>query len=142
MKKIVLVPLSLFFFTVLANGEWLNPSEQICTQNYGKVTEAGCKSNWYSAKKICSASDARLPSKDEFKELISSCGGNVKSFKSNKNNAQYQSCYKEKSLHALGDYWSATFYSVRLASPWIVNLESGYKNDYANESNNYVICVR
>jgi len=142
MKKIVLLIWSVMGIFSVSHAQWINPSSQSCTQNYGILSQdGGCQSNWYSAKKICSSMGARLPSKDEFKELVNSCGGDSKNFKNNKNNAQYQSCLASKSLVTSGYYWSETFYSVRLASPWLANFLTGYKNDYGNTNGYLVTCV-
>jgi len=96
-------------------------------------------------------SDWRLPTVDELKEVVRSCGGTSveyldKNFNSivdkNKANSSYQSCYKNKGFRYDSWYWSSTSISGRTGYAWIVNFNGGGVSYYYKDNNSYLRCVR
>jgi hypothetical protein len=96
-------------------------------------------------------SDWRLPTVDELKEVVRSCGGTSveyldKNFNSivdkNKANSSYQSCYKNKGFRYDSWYWSSASVSGYTDLAWIVYFYYGYV-DYSNKDRySYLRCVR
>ena len=94
--------------------------------------------------------DWRLPTIEEFRELVRSFGGintsmadddcNNKSDKNISNN-HYQKFYEEKGFVSI-DSWSSTTYIYDTYYTWYVNFSCGYTSyDYKGNSK-YVRCVR
>jgi len=145
MKKIVLVSLtSLLLSTSYLSAEWVKPTRSACTSNGGKLAEGGiCKANWEDSKQICSAMGARLPTIEELREVITSCGGVVDDYDNNENNPDYQSCYKRKGFSSSGAfdaYWSSSEYNS--SDAWLVLFGSGLGVWGRKSSEVYALCVR
>ena len=127
-------------------SKWIDPSRSICESNGGKIVNGVCRANCYNAKKICSESDGRLPSIGELKRVVTNCGGEMRDdtpaeWSRNKNNSNYQSCYKRKGFVS-GYYWSSTTVVGYEDSAWYVSFGGG--GDYwdGKSDSNYVRCVR
>lgn len=122
--------------------EWVTPSNKTCVSYGGEIDKHGvCESNWATAKDICSASNATLPSLYELKKVIVDCGGKIDDFDNNSANSSYQSCYKRKGFTSYY-YWSSTTRASNTNYAWYVYFSNG-GTDYYNEStNNNVRCVR
>jgi len=126
-------------------SKWIRPTKSVCEANGGVIYEYGeCKANWENAKKICSASGGKLPTREDFYKVIKDCGGipnadNEEWYK-NENNSYYQNCYKQKGLSNKYYYWTSETYDS--ARSRYVNFESGF-DLWDNLSNkNYTLCVR
>jgi len=96
--------------------------------------------------------DWRLPTIDELKEVISSCGGiptiyvddDLESIvDKNINNNNYQDCYQEKGFSS-DYYWSSTSNKNNSDNAWLVHFYSGNVGSYRKYVNYYyfVRCVR
>ncbi len=97
--------------------------------------------------------DWRLPTIEEFKEVVTSCGGVPTIYgeddcysisDKNMNNNDYQDCHQEKGFSSYY-YWSSTTYESNSNDTSIVdfyngNVSSSY--DYSKYSYHYVRCVR
>jgi len=146
MKKLHFASLLLVAMsTTSLYAEWIDPNRASCTSNGGKLAPGGiCLADWYQAKNICSAMDARLPSIDELYKAITDCGGVVNDFENNQNDPSYQSCYQNKGFSSTtsNGYWSATTYAGNTGYAWDVYFSYG-DDGWSYESNSfYVRCVR
>ncbi len=143
MKKLILVSIaSLILSSTYANAEWVKPTKSVCTLNGGQLNNGICKANWQTAKDICQASGARLPTKDELTSVITSCGGVVDNYDNNKNNLDYQSCYQRRGFSNKNSYWSSTSLSGRTTNTWIVDFYYGYGRGNLEDYSYSILCVR
>ncbi len=127
-------------------SKWITPTNSTCKANGGKIDKYGvCQANWKDAKKICSASGGRLPTIDELKEVVTDCGGEMKDdnskWKRNRNNNQYQKCYKKKGFNS-NLYWSSTTNANLNDYAWIVLFSGGSQSYNDKDNSDYVRCVR
>ena len=131
-------------------SKWISPSGKSCKYYGGVLDNNGCKADWTTAKKICLASEGRLPSRDDLKKVVSTCGGTNISF-GDKNwtgitvknyaNKPYQECYKAKGFASF-HCWSSTTYAGVSDSAWGVDFYRGNQY-YGNKIlSGYVRCVR
>lgn len=111
--------------------------------------------NWHEAMEYAKNlqlggySDWRLPTKEEFQNVIENCGGifvkydgddwDKNTIEKNRNNSQYHNCIKSKGFF-LSWYWcNKEYYS---STAWGVRFHSG-SDFWSNKSNNYyTLCVR
>ena len=125
-------------------SKWLKPTNSVCRANGGKLYNGVCEANWENAKKICSASGAKLPSRDDFHKVITDCGGipdaDINEWDKNKNNSQYQNCYKQKGFTNYDWYWTREEKDSSYA--WIVNFKRGGDYWYRKSYKNLALCVR
>ncbi len=131
-------------------SKWITPTNSTCKANGGKLYKGVCSATWKDAKKICSASGGRLPTIDELKEVVTDCGGIINrdyfgnDAEKNKNNNQYQKCYKKKGFSDSDShyYWSSPTNAYTNDYGWIVDFNDGYQFTNYNDYSYYVRCVR
>lgn len=128
----------------IVTSKWIVPTNSVCKANGGKLYKEVCQANWENAKKICSASGGKLPSRADFHKVIEACGGiadaNSNEWDKNTNNSRYQNCYKKKGFSDNDWYWTAEEKDSSYA--WYVGFYGG--NDLWNDKANqfYALCVR
>lgn len=135
-----------------SRSKWIDVSSSTCRNNGGEINSDGmCYGNWNDSNKICKVSGGRLPSIDELRAVVKSCGGIVvvsdnkiwsKLIDRNKANKSYQKCYKSKGFSF--DYsWSSTSYN-KISSNyfWVMYFNYGTDDFSAKGNNRYVRCVR
>ena len=114
------------------NSKWITPTQK--------------KASWEKAKKICRANGGRLPTVKELNQVITDCGGIVNADysegKKNKENINYQNCYKKKGFKSDDDYWSSTTNVNGTYVAWIVSFDYGHQDNYTKAFSHYVRCVR
>ncbi len=129
---------------VTAKSKWLTPSNSICKANGGKIYKGVCQANWNNAKKICRASGGRLPSREDFHRVITSCGGiadaNSDEWDKNIANKSYQSCYKREGFSDNDWYWTREGKDSSFA--WFVYFYVGFDSWYFKSLSYYALCVR
>jgi hypothetical protein len=118
--------------------KWIKPSNTTYTNNGGKVNSDGCQANWEDAKAICSQDRGSLPSIEILRKVVTDCGGTIDDYGNNRNNFNYQFCYKDKGFTSRW-YWSKTVKNS--SSAWFVLFEGGDGNWYLKTSTYYVLCV-
>jgi hypothetical protein len=149
-----------FYFTL--------PKVQVATQSVQKVeqvvkpvtpkdivvidglmwTKESKNMDWYKAGQYCNNleldgySSWRLPSQDEFKSVISSCGGTIDDYTYNLKNSAYQNCIKDKKFNIDNWYWSSTSFSNDMINVWILNLGYGIKGGNGKANSIYFRCVK
>ena len=112
--------------------------------------------NWYDAMeyaknlRLGGYDDWRLPTIEEFREVIKNCGG-IHSRINNKNcdeimhenmyNNHYQDFYKSNGFYYFS-YWSSTTSVSRTSIAWFVYFIYGNTNWNYKSSSHYVRCVR
>jgi len=122
--------------------KWITPSSEACIKNGGKVDPNNiCLADWESAKRICSAAEGRLLSINELKSAVTSCGGKIDEYNSNKHDLAYQSCYKRKGFFPTGRYWSSYVFEALEENTQVVYFEPGYTNYTLKTNEGYVRCV-
>ncbi len=137
--------------------EWIDPKRTICQANGGKMIDGSCHASWQRAHKICQASNARLPSLDEMRELIYECGGIVADYNffshggeaelakreaQNRGNTSYQKCYKAKGFLPRNGYWSSKERFPQSQGAWYVRFEEGSTGIYQKAAEYSVRCKR
>ena len=131
----------------ISTSKWIKPTNSVCRANGGKLYKGICNATWQNAKKICSASEGQLPSRDDFKKVIVDCGGSFttprdKDWDSltdkNMANKSYQACYKQKGFS--GWYWTREEKDSSRA--WLVGFNSGYDDLLYKSGSHYPLCVR
>jgi len=50
-------------------SKWIRPTKSVCKANGGEIDNGECIANWENAKKICSASGGKLPTREDFLKL-------------------------------------------------------------------------
>ena len=124
----------------------------ICGKNEPKKTKSkwfsptNKKVTWKKAKEVCRDNGGRLPTREELKRVVINCGGKMKDNNSaaserNRNNDNYQSCYKRKGFTSY-TYWSSITYANYTSLAWGVNFYGGFMDCYPKSNNNNVRCVR
>jgi len=133
----------------VVTSKWITPTNSICKANGGKIYKGICKTNWKNAKKICSASGGRLPTRSEFKKVVVDCGGSFITYGdkdwnslANKNiaNKSYQSCYKQRGFSDNNWYWTSE--EKDSSSSWVVFFGNGDDGWVKHSNTYYVLCVR
>ncbi len=111
-------------------SKWITPKDSVCRANGGEIDKYGiCQANWENAKKICSASGGKLPTREDFHQVIRDCGGipNTSIFSKeadkNINNSHYQNCYKQKEFSDKAFYWTSE--KEDSSDSWGVFFENG-----------------
>jgi len=131
---------------VVSTSKWLKPSDGVCKANGGKLYKGVCQANWENAKKICSASGGKLPSRADLKKVVVDCGGIVnsnffgKDAEKNRKNSSYQSCYKQKGFSDNDWYWTRE--AKDSSSAWLVGFNNGDDDWHLKSNYNYALCVR
>ena len=128
-------------------SKWITPTNSVCTNNGGKIYKGVCQANWENAKKICSQSGGRLPSREDFHNVITACGGiadadNNQQWDKNKKNSSYQSCYKIKGFSDNDWYWTRESHEEYSSLAWFVRFLDGSDGWNYKTSNGYALCVR
>ena len=144
MKKLLLIVSSSLFLatTYTSAAEWVSPSNELCTKNGGKISRGGiCYAKWDDAKRICSNSDAGLPTIDDLRQVLASCGGKFDDYNMHKDDPAFQSCSKKKGFSVSRHYWSSTKgqadgYSIA------VRFANGYDYMSKNDKTNSVHCMK
>jgi len=124
-------------------SKWIRPTKSVCKANGGEIDKGECIANWENAKKICSASGGKLPTREDFHKVIRDCGGILdvynEKWSKNLNNSHYQNCYKQKGFSDNWFYWTLEESS---ANSWDVDFKGGL-DFWSNKSNKYyALCVR
>ena len=126
----------------LSAEEWTSPSKEVCTKNGGKLSRSGaCYAKWDDAKRICGAIDAALPTLDELKSALDSCGGKFDDYKMHKDDPAFQSCSKKKGFDVSRHYWSSTKGQADGYS-MAVRFANGYDYMNKNDKTSSVNCVK
>ena len=127
-------------------SKWITPINSICRAKGGKLYKGVCEANWQQAKSICRASGRRLPTKNELISIISECGGNTansdSAYTENREDPNYQACYKQKGFSASNGYWSSTTYAGGSSNAWRVYFDDGCQGNSHKSNSFYVRCVR
>ena len=130
-----------------STSKWITPRDSICKNNGGKIDKNGCKAIWNNANKICKLSGGVLPSKEKLDKVVTDCGGILnsnwlgKDADKNKENENYQSCYKAKGFTS-NSYWSATTYASCPSNAGYVTFGYGDDSWHNKINRNYIRCVR
>jgi len=133
MKRLILVSIaSLLLSSTYASAEWVKPTRSACSSNGGILTEGGCEVNWQSAKDICLASGARLPTISELEEVITSCD----------NDLDYKSCYERKGFINGNFYWSSIEHNNDFSFGWRVGFSGSGDFWYDKLDRLCAVCVR
>jgi len=119
--------------------QWLT-DENFKTQNYANTN--GDTANNYCSNLVSNGYDNwRLPTIDELRVVVNSCGGVLNKKRSNEKNARYQTCYKNRGFNS-AHYWSATNNIDNANYAWLINLYGGYDCYDDKDNTDYVRCVR
>jgi len=144
MKRLLLLVSTsvLLTATYVSAGEWVNPSSEVCTKNGGELSRSGvCYANWNDAKGICSNTDATLPTIDDLRHLLASCGGKFDDYNMHKDDPAFQSCAKKNGFDISRHYWSSTKGQVD-GYAMAVRFVNGYEYMSKNDKTNSVHCVK
>jgi len=85
--------------------------------------------------------DWRLPTREEFAEIIKQCGGKYMDVSSNKKNKLYQTNYKAIGFYS-NNYWSSTTAVGYGYNAWGVYFDYGFGSRYGKSNSYNVRCVR
>jgi len=127
-------------------SKWITPKDSLCKANGGEIFKGVCRANWENAKKICSASGGKLPTRGDFHKVIRDCGGipttdwYSKEVDKNINNNYYQSYYKQKGFSDNNWYWISE--KKDSANSWGIYFKNGFESWYYKLNNGYALCVR
>lgn len=125
----------------IPSSKWITPSDSDCESNGGEVKSDGCYATWKEATKICEVSGGRLPSIDELRRVVTDCGGELGEDEKNRNNSEYQSCYKGKGF-TFNCYWSSSVSFINKGT-WDMMFYLGFEDRWNGKSSrDYVRCVR
>jgi len=144
MKKLLLLASAslLITATYLSADEWVSPSKEVCAKNGGELSRGGaCYAKLDDAKRICSNMDAALPTLDELKAALESCGGKFDDYEVHKDDAAFQSCSKKKGFDVSRHYWTSTKGQVDGYS-MAVRIANGYDYMSENSKTSSVNCVK
>ena len=144
MKKLLLLASAslLITATYLSADEWVSPSKEVCAKNGGELSRGGaCYAKLDDAKRICSNMDAALPTLDELKAALESCGGKFDDYAVHKDDAAFQSCSKKKGFDVSRHYWTSTKGQVDGYS-MAVRIANGYDYMSENSKTSSVNCVK
>ncbi|OQX76311.1 MAG: hypothetical protein B6D54_04180 [Epsilonproteobacteria bacterium 4484_65] len=141
MKKIILGTV-LVFSIVASAGEWISPSSEVCSKNGGELSRSGvCYANFNDAKRICSNTDATLPTLDDLRGLLASCGGKFDDYNMHKDDPAFQSCSKKNGFDISRHYWSSTNSKID-GYAMGVRFVNGYEYDKKKDGTLSVQCVK
>ncbi len=133
-------------YTPPPHSKWIKPTNSVCRANGGQFYKGVCQATWENAKKICSASGGRLPSRDDFHKVITDCGGipdaDIDEWDKNINNSQYQNCYKQKGFINDDWYWTRETYKENSSGAWSVSFKSGFDGWRSKSDLHLALCVR
>ncbi len=121
-------------------SKWITPKDSVCKANGGEIYKGVCRANWKNAKKICSASGGKLPTREDFFKIIKDCGGIPNNWSKNFNNSYYQNCYKQNGFSDNWFYWTSEKYDS--AGSWLVLFKSGDGYWDGKSDMDYALCVR
>jgi len=134
---------------LVITSKWIVSTNSICKANGGKIYKGVCQANWKNAKKICSTSGGRLPTRSELRKVVVDCGGLFTTYGdkdwdslTDKNiaNKSYQSCYKQKGFRDNDWYWTSE--EKDSSQAWNVYFDGGGDN-WGNKSDTYsALCVQ
>ena len=144
MKKLLLLVSTsvLLTSTYVSAGEWVSPSNEVCTKNGGEIARGGsCYANWNDAKRICSNTDASLPTIDDLRRVLDSCGGKFDDYNMHKNDPAFQSCSESNGFDVSRHYWSATKGQVD-GYAMAVRFANGYEYMSEKSKTSSVNCVK
>lgn len=136
---------------------WLPNNDKVCIAQGGATENGACYAEWSEAKNICRKMGGRLPSIEELREVVDSCGGinvtkvdedwdpriqeNYTNIDKNYANDDYQSCRKAQGF-IFEKYWSSSMQAYSTVNAWVVSFDAGYTLYYGTSYNFYVRCVR
>ena len=87
----------------------------------------------------------RLATQNELKKVILDCGGSIEDtifkWQKNRDNSDYQACYKRKGFPASGSYWSSSVYASNIKGAWLVYFKDGDMSNINKTDKYYVRCV-
>ena len=91
---------------------WITPSKEDCTLNNGTIKNNECNAKWSDANNLCTMIQARLPSIEELRKVVTDCGGKMdyndnEEHTENEENIVYQDCYKRKGFTS-AIHWSSS----------------------------------
>jgi len=149
---LIVVGLSVYVYPKSHGRHFVTPSKSTCLRHGGRWNSNFdvCQASWSKAKKICRTSGGRLPSLNEFKRVIRSCGG-VPIDGEKMGNERHRTnslCYKRLGIRYIfhGDYWTSTaYYNPQVPSYLFkktVAIASGYYMYDDRVGPNYITCVR
>lgn len=98
--------------------EWFLPTSQTCQNFEGEVKPNGCSANWDNAKKICASNQMRLPSYEDFRNVMLQCGGDPDQVLASKDKSEtamkYRDCINKVFESRIGHwYWTSTLSGVK-----------------------------
>ena len=136
--KLALV--ALFVSSAYGAPTWVQATDKVCVDNGGEIKEKICYSKWEEAKKICSASEAQLPTMDELRGVVLGCTGKLNERGPNQNNVHYSKCYPKKGFTPYA-YWSNEINAENRVE--IHTIGFFYGSEYKDNKNhyNYIHCV-
>ena len=129
-------------------SKWITPKNSVCKANGGEVFKGVCRAKWKNSKKICRDSGGSLPSRNDFKHIVTSCGGKLVTYGdkywdsiSDKNlkNKFYQSCYSKQKGFSSRWYWTK---EESASSAWNINLYYGFEQLQRKSDGHYIRCIR
>jgi len=149
---LIVVGLSVYAYPKSHRHHFMTLSKSTCLRHGGRWNSNFdvCEASWSKAKKICRTSGGRLPSLNELKRVIRSCGG-VPIDGEKMGNERHRTnslCYKRLGIRYIfhGDYWTSTapYYPSVPSSLFKmdVTIDSGHYYYDDRMSQNYITCVR
>lgn len=144
MKKLLLMVATLLFLatTYSSAAEWVSPSNEECTKNGGEVSRDGvCYAKWDDTKLICSTIGASLPTVEDLRGVLDSCGGKFDDYNSHRKDPAFQSCSKEKGFVVSRRYWSSTNGQIE-GYAVAVRFENGYEFENKKSKTQSVHCMK
>jgi hypothetical protein len=145
----IIVGLSISVFANNYHLKFINPSDNVCKLNGGKVDNYGCRSSWENAKNICRISGGRLPTIEELRTIVDMCGGTNTSptdnnletiIETNYSNKNYQACYKAEGF-AFTSYWTSSTYLKIHGYALSVTIYNGMQDNLHIWISNHIRCV-
>ena len=151
MKTLLKISLTVMTVSSLVQAapQWIDPPKEICNSNGGGIAKNGvCQANFLRAVGICFQLGGQLPTIEQLRNEIESCGGVINS-RNNENDQAYQSCYKNKGFIPKAFYWSSSFMSsgstthIKMApSVWGAYLDNGNDGVISGSESISVRCVK
>ena len=148
---LIVVGLSVHAYPKSHGRHFVTPSKPTCLRHGGRWNSnfGVCEANWRKAKKICRASGGRLPSLNELKRVVRSCGGVPRGKISNeKTHYTDDLCYKYLGIGYISghDYWTSTFGKqiahVDRVYIMSIDINSGYYGNGESRLPHYITCVK
>ena len=128
--------------------EWIDPTEEVCKKFRGKIRTNACRTDWYSAKKLCESIDAKLPPIELLDNVIFDCDGRFIQVghsliedivHATHLDVHYQRRYKEEGFNGQG-YWSST--SLNKRDALLVYYKNAVEYDNNKRFHAFVRCVK